>query len=160
MEPPSTVVHLHLPPLLAACLNVGDCPPMLTGTITNPLAFSLPSLPAAAYSSLHADESHANIASVSIIDHVEREFWGLSFSGHVLALPPSSHELGPQPNCDSLGIFTAVPHGPCIWRRYITPPPPSTSLTPPAVTTHLHHMTSDRTLLLMSLTTTASSAAA
>ena len=124
MEPSVSAVSLHLPPLLATCLNIGDCPPMLTGTIAKPHAFSPPRLDTAASDSAsHGDAGDADIASVTIIDHVERDFWGLSLSGHIIALPPSSHDLGPRPDCGSLETFTAVPHGPCIWRGYPPPPP-------------------------------------
>jgi hypothetical protein len=162
MERPPNLVSLPLAPLLAACLDFGDSPETLIGTVSTPRTPSHSQDPAATSHDSHEDVFRAHAVSVDVINHVEREFWGLRFSGAVVALPSSTPELNPLIACDSHAL-AAIPHGPCVWLRCnpqpIPHPPcldPSHSL---AASTRPHLMTFARTSLPTSHTTTASSAA-
>ena len=124
MELQSPLLSLPLPPLLSACLDFGDFPQVLTGTV------SKPEHPDASYSLL-SDEAEAGAVSIDVINHAERDFWGLRFSGAIIALPPSAPALEPSIPCDSPHLFAAIPHGPCVWLRYDLTSHPST---PPPLT--------------------------
>ena len=158
MQPLAPIVSLPLPPLLAACLDFGDSSETLIGTITTPRPPTSHSPdPAATNHNLHDDVFDAHAVSVDVINHVEREYWGLRFSGAVELESPRSIIA-----CDS-HVLAAIPHGPCVWLRYnlqlIPHPLPRPHCdSHPAATTRPHPMTSAPTSLPTSHITTVSSA--
>jgi hypothetical protein len=118
MESQSIIVSLHLPSLLAACLDFGDSPQILTGRL------SISNIggpePTILLPSAHDDIVELDLVNIDVLDHVERCFWGLRFSGSILALrlPPSL----PAPTSliprDSSSVIAVTPHRSCIWLRY------------------------------------------
>jgi hypothetical protein len=107
------VVSLILPPLLAVCLDFGDSPPVLTGTISSPFSPPACALQSTAVDCCSFDGAVRDALTVDINNHVEREFWGLRFIGSILAPEATiANKSIPLPNGS-----VCVPHGPCVWMR-------------------------------------------
>jgi hypothetical protein len=150
MESHSLLVSLSLPPLLAACLDFGDSPQILTGSVTIPQSCSLE--PTVSPCSPHDDFAEVVVVNIDITDHVERGFWGLRFSGPILA-----RQLSPR---DAISVVAVTPHGSCTWLRYHSAFLSSPLLTTSAVTCRLPPTMFARTSLRTSTTVSASSATA